>query len=64
VAGGLEITKREPLVVEIESFLNSVRDRTTPVVSGSDGRRALKPAIDVLESIRSHSIRADIGIKF
>ena len=64
VAGGLEITKREPLVAEIESFLNSVRDRTTPVVSGSDGRRALKLAIDVLESIRSHSIRADIGINF
>ena len=64
IAGGLEITKREPLAAEIESFLESVRDRTPPVVSGADGRRALKLATDVLDSIRAHAIRADIGINF
>ncbi|MEY4166481.1 MAG: Gfo/Idh/MocA family oxidoreductase [Blastocatellia bacterium] len=64
VAGGLEITKREPLVAEIESFLDSVRNRTAPIVSGSDGRRALKLATDVLDSIKAHSSRADIGINF
>ncbi|MFZ4793458.1 MAG: Gfo/Idh/MocA family protein [Blastocatellia bacterium] len=64
VAGGLEITKREPLAAEIEAFLESAINRTNPVVSGSDGRRALKLAIDVLDSIKAHSIRADIGINF
>lgn len=64
VAGGLEITKREPLAAEIDSFLESASNRTNPVVSGSDGRRALKLAIDVLDSIKAHSIRADIGINF
>jgi len=64
VAGGLEITKREPLAAEIDSFLESAGNRTNPVVSGSDGRRALKLAIDVLDSIKAHSIRADIGINF
>jgi len=64
VAGGLEITKREPLAAELDAFLESVINRTIPIVSGNDGRRALKLAIDVLDSIKAHSIRADIGINF
>lgn len=64
VAGGLEITKREPLAAEIDSFLESIGNQTIPVVTGADGRRALKLAIDVLDSIKAHAIRADIGINF
>ncbi len=64
IAGGLEITKREPLAAELDSFLESVIERQTPVVTGADGRRALKLALDVLDSIKAHSIRADIGINF
>ena len=64
VAGGLEIAKREPLAAEIDSFLESISGKTLPVVTGADGRRALKLAIDVLDSIKAHAIRADIGINF
>jgi predicted dehydrogenase len=64
VAGGLQIEKREPLLAEIESFVNAVRTRSKPEVSGAEGRRALALAIDVLEKIKAHSERAGIGLKF
>lgn len=64
VAGGLEIVKREPLAAELESFLEAVAGQTEPLVTGADGRRALKLAIDVLDKIKAHSIRAGIGLNF
>jgi len=33
-------------------------------VTGSDGRRALALAVEVLERIREHSIRAGISLSF
>jgi predicted dehydrogenase len=38
----------EPLVRQLESFLRAVRDRTPPLVPGSDGRRALALAHAIL----------------
>jgi predicted dehydrogenase len=64
VAAPLEIVKREPLLAEIESFVEAVRHQTEPVVTGSDGRRALALAVEVLERIREHSIRAGISLSF
>lgn len=64
VAQGLEITKREPLLAEIESFVASVRTRSTPVVTGAEGRRALALATEVLDKIKAHSLRADIQLNF
>ena len=64
IAGGLEVTRREPLAVELESFLTAVRTHTTPVVTGADGRWALRMALEVLEKIRAHAIRAEIGLHF
>lgn len=64
VAGNLPVTRREPLLGEIESFLTSVRERSLPVVTGEEGRRALALAIEVLDRIREHSGRADIGLIF
>lgn len=64
VAAPLEIAKREPLLAEIESFIEVVRQHTEPVVTGSDGRRALALAVEVLERIREHSIRAGINLSF
>jgi len=63
-AGGLLIEKREPLLVEIESFVAAVQSRTAPAVSGAEGRRALALAIEVLEKIKAHSARAGIGLNF
>jgi predicted dehydrogenase len=64
VAQGLEITKREPLLAEIESFLSSVRLRVAPVVTGVEGRRALALALEVLDKIKAHSVRAGIKLNF
>ena len=63
-AGMLEVTKREPLLAEIEEFLSSVRLRTEPRVTGAEGRRALALALEVLEKIKEHSIRAGISLDF
>jgi len=41
------INKEEPLKLELESFVNCVRARTAPVVSGEAGRRALDLALEI-----------------
>lgn len=51
----LAIEKQEPLRLEVESFLDSVRTRQTPRVSGRDGLRALDTALDILDKIEEHT---------
>jgi predicted dehydrogenase len=63
-AEGLQIEKREPLLAEIESFINAVQSQAAPEVSGADGRRALSLAIKVLDQIKAHSERAGLGLTF
>ncbi len=63
-AESLQVEKREPLVAEIESFIAAVATRTSPPVSGAEGRRALALAIEVLERIKAHSKRAGLGLNF
>jgi len=55
------ITAEEPLYVELKSFLDSVRERSKPLVSLEDGRRALAVALDIVSTIREHGkkIRLD-----
>jgi len=48
----LPIEKEEPLKKELEAFVACVRDNTEPVVSGVDGRAALKLALELSESIK------------
>jgi predicted dehydrogenase len=50
----------EPLRLEIASFLTSVRDRTTPVVSGEAGRAALSLALEINQAIATHAQRAGL----
>ena len=64
VAQGLDVVKREPLLAEIESFVSAVRNRTTPVVTGAEGRRALALALEVLDKIKAHSACAGINLTF
>lgn len=64
VAQGLDITKREPLLAEIESFVSAVSANTVPVVTGAEGRRALALAIEVLDKIKAHSVHANINLSF
>jgi predicted dehydrogenase len=51
----LEPAGGEPLKIELESFLNTVRTRSVPVVSGEDGFRALQLAIAINEAIGRRS---------
>jgi predicted dehydrogenase len=56
----VQVETGEPLRLEIEAFLKSVRERSVPVVSGEDGRRALAVALAILESISAHARRAGL----
>ncbi|AFL86367.1 putative dehydrogenase [Terriglobus roseus DSM 18391] len=50
----------EPLRLEIESFLEAVRTRTTPRVSAENGRAALALALEINAAIASHAERAGL----
>lgn len=54
------VSPGEPLRLEIESFLDSVRTRSTPRVSGEDGRAALALALDINAAIAAHAERAHL----
>jgi predicted dehydrogenase len=51
----------EPLRLEIESFLNAVRNRTRPLVSAEDGRAALALALEINQAIAAHAARTGLG---
>jgi predicted dehydrogenase len=51
----VETEKDEPLRVELESFIHSVRCREQPSISGRDGREALKVALEILALIHRSS---------
>ena len=53
----LSSTQEEPLHAELKSFLQSVRQRSRPVVSLEDGRHALAVALDIVTAIREHASR-------
>jgi predicted dehydrogenase len=50
-----EVTPGEPLRLEIESFLNSVRSRQTPRVTAEHGRAALELALQIQTAIAAHA---------
>lgn len=45
---------QEPLRLQLEAFLGCVRDRSKPLVSGVDGRRALALALEILDRMAEH----------
>lgn len=55
-----EITTGEPLRLEIESFLDSVRTRSVPRVTARQGREALKLALEIQATMAVHARRAGI----
>ena len=54
------VNNEEPLSAEIRSFLQSVRGRSSPVVSLEDGRKALDLALRVLNEISRHAGRVGL----
>jgi predicted dehydrogenase len=54
------VQQGEPLRLEIESFVEAVRSRTTPAVSAEDGRAALALALEINRAIAEHAQRAGL----
>ncbi|MEK7871164.1 MAG: Gfo/Idh/MocA family oxidoreductase [Nitrospirota bacterium] len=48
----IEVEKGEPLQAELTAFIDSVRRRTRPLVSGHEGKEALRVALKVLGAIK------------
>jgi predicted dehydrogenase len=42
-----QFEKADPLMAEVLSFLDAVRDGTEPPVTGQDGQRALEVALEI-----------------
>ncbi len=57
----LDFPSEEPLQLELESFLRSVRERTPPEVTAEDGRAALAVALDIATAIQAHQSRAGLA---
>ena len=55
------VTSEEPLHAELKSFLQAVRQRSTPVVPLEDGRRALALALDIVAEIREHGKKVGLA---
>ncbi len=51
------VRQEEPLLGELRAFVESVRNRTAPLVDGAAGRRALELADRVMDGILEHSRR-------
>ena len=54
------VTPGEPLRLEIESFLASVRSRKQPAVTAHQGREALALALEIQSSMAAHAERAGL----
>ncbi len=51
----LEVSKDEPLLLELEDFFLSISERRKPKVSGAEGLAALEVAMEILAKIEEHS---------
>ncbi len=52
---GFDVQKQEPLKVELEDFVRSVKNRNRPRVSAEDGREALRVAMMINKRIKETS---------
>ena len=54
------VTAEEPLHAELKSFLDCVRQRSQPLVSLAEGRRALAVAFEIVAAIGQHNQRLQL----
>jgi len=55
-----EVAPGEPLRLEVESFLQSVRTRKPPLVTARQGRDALALALEIQATMVAHALRAGL----
>lgn len=51
--------EQDTLELELSDFINNIRNRTRPMVSGVEGRRALDVALQVVEQINENRARVE-----
>jgi predicted dehydrogenase len=56
----VQVELGEPLRLELAAFLNAVRTRAVPIVSGEDGRAALALALEINRAIAAHAKRTGL----
>ncbi len=56
-----EVTPGEPLKLELQSFIDSVRTRRPPKVTAEQGRAALELALTIQAQMAAHAERAGLG---
>ncbi len=54
IQNNIDVGSHDPLEEEIRSFVDCVRTRTTPSVSGEEGRKSLALAIEILQKMKTH----------
>ncbi len=54
-----EISDRDMLTLELESFVDAVRTRNSPEVTGEDGKKALEVALKIKEKAGEHKRRSE-----
>ena len=54
------VQAQEPLQAELRAFVRAVRERSRPLVSLEDGRRALAVALEIQATMREHSRRVNL----
>ena len=47
----IKIRKKDALKVELKSFIDCVKNKKKPIISGIEGRQALRVALDILDKI-------------
>ena len=55
------VTSEEPLHAELKSFLQAVKQRSTPMVPLEEGRLALALALDIVVAIRDHGKKVGLA---
>jgi predicted dehydrogenase len=52
----IEVGSHDPLEEEIRSFVNSVVNRTRPLISGEDARKSLELATDIIQRMKTAEV--------
>lgn len=54
IQNNIDIGDHDPLEEEVRSFIRCVEERSTPVVSGEEGRKSLALAEEILKKMKTH----------
>jgi predicted dehydrogenase len=56
----IPVEPKEPLFLELASFIDAVRTRNAPVVTGEQARTVLALALEINSKIAEHTIHAGL----